>query len=89
MAENKDPISRNKQELDLEGKERREFLKKVGKLTATVPAVALLMAAGAKKASAGSQLACDGDATSCSDSCLQSCITPYGGCDSCALACDV
>ena len=39
-------------ELDKETILRREFLRKVGKATATAPAVALLMAASAKPASA-------------------------------------
>jgi hypothetical protein len=42
-------------ELDVEAKARREFLKRVGKVGATAPAVALLLAANAKPASACSQ----------------------------------
>ena len=33
--------------------ERRDFLKKAGKVAVTAPAVALLLTAGAKKAAAG------------------------------------
>ena len=82
MPENKDAVSGNKQDLDLEGveaKDRREFLKKVVKGAATVPALALLLAAGATKASAGGN--------GCADSCA-ACggCTPYGGCRSC-IAC--
>jgi len=41
--------------LDVEAKARREFLKRVGKIGATAPTVALLLAANAKPASACSQ----------------------------------
>jgi hypothetical protein len=39
-------------ELDVEAKARREFLKRIGKAGATAPAVALLLAANVKSASA-------------------------------------
>jgi hypothetical protein len=44
-----------KAELDVEAKARREFLKRVGTVGAAAPAVALLLAANAKSASACSQ----------------------------------
>ncbi len=39
-------------ELDVEARARREFLKQIGKAGATAPAVALLLAANVKSASA-------------------------------------
>ena len=42
-------------ELDVEAKARREFLKRIGKAGATAPAVALLLAANVKSASATPQ----------------------------------
>ena len=69
MTENDSLIFDDKETLDPEAKRRREFLKKVGKGTAAVPAVALLMAASAKQASAqnGGGSGSGGDAE------------PYGG----------
>lgn len=67
-----------------EAEARRDFLKRIGKATATAPAVALLLAASAKSASAQSQYA-PGDGVpgdgigSCIEGCVVGCIV--GFCD--------
>jgi hypothetical protein len=44
------------EELDVEAKARREFLKRIGTAGATAPAVALLLAANVKSATATPQM---------------------------------
>lgn len=57
-----------------EAEARREFLKNIGKVTATAPAVALLLAASAKSASAQSPYQVgDGDAGDADSTCLPVC----------------
>jgi len=52
MEEHSHPTIRKDSEAKNDTVVRREFLKKVGKATATLPAVTLLLAASAKPASA-------------------------------------
>jgi hypothetical protein len=52
MEERLGSVNANETEPDDETVVRRDFLKRVGKATATAPAIALLMAANAKPASA-------------------------------------
>lgn len=66
---NSDPNGPKQDHVDDEARARREFLKKIGKGSVAVPAAALLLAASAKEAQAGSPSGACGACGGCGCGC--------------------